>query len=152
MFWSLSLQLMPEEIVLEDSTSRPVKGVKPAYSVFLTNKRVVFRFDGLGSSMVQSFLYHEITDACPSKRMLVNYLDVKSGQKDHYIHIAEPDYWAGRILALKKQFPEMPEGRADAGRMKKQELLTMLSTLHRNNILTAVEFDQKKKLVESTRA
>jgi hypothetical protein len=153
MFWSLSLQLMPEETVLEDSTTHPVKGIKPAYSVFLTNKRVVFRFDGLGSSMTQSFLYNEISDARPTTRMMITYLGMKSGQKEHYLHIAEPEYWAGKILEVKKGMPEAPASRIEAdARIKKQELLTMLSVLHRNNILTAAEFDQKKKLVESTDA
>ncbi len=150
MFWSLSLQLMPEETVLEDSTKRPVKGVKPAYSVFLTNKRVVFRFDGLGSSMTQSFLYPEITEVRPTRRLLVMYLCVKSGQKEHFLHIAEPDYWAGKITEFKTRKPEAPAGRIDAGiRMKKQELMTMLTTLRNNDILTAAEFDQKKKIVDS---
>jgi hypothetical protein len=45
MFWSLSLPLVPEEAVLEDSISHPLSKIKPAYSVFLTNKRIVFRFD-----------------------------------------------------------------------------------------------------------
>jgi hypothetical protein len=153
MFWSLSLQLMPEETVLEDSTKHPVKGIKPAYSVFLTNKRVVFRFDGLGSSMTQSFLYHEITEAKPSTRMMITYLGVKTGQKEHFLHIAEPEYWAGKILEVKKGLPEASGSRTEAdARIKKQELLTMLSVLHKNNILTAAEFDQKKKLVESVNA
>ncbi len=153
MFWSLSLQLMPEETVLEDSTTRPVSGIKPAYSVFLTNKRVVFRFDGLGSSMTQSFLYHEISDVRPTTRMMITYLGVRSGQKEHYLHIAEPDYWAGKILEVKKGMPGAGAARTEAGtRIKKQELLTMLSVLHKNNVLSAAEFDQKKKLVESSDA
>ena len=149
MFWSLSMQLMPEEQVLEDSSNKlAAKGIKPAYSVFLTNKRVVFRFNGLGSSMAQSFLYHEISDVRPSTRMFVTYLRVNAGSKEHFLHIPEPAYWAGKIIELKKSMPAAQEScpPVAAGiRTKKQELLTMLSALRKHDILTETEFDQKEE-------
>gem|GEM_PF-6024576 len=45
MTWSLSFELLPGEEIREDSTRRDHDAIMAAYSVFLTNKRVIFRFD-----------------------------------------------------------------------------------------------------------
>lgn len=68
MFWSLSFHLLPDEEIVDDSTRKKSSGIKPAYSVFLTNRRAIFRFDSLGSSLTQSFFYHEIVDIKPCRR------------------------------------------------------------------------------------
>lgn len=153
MFWSLSFQLMPDETLIEDSTKRPVSGLKPTYSVFLTTKRIIFRFDGVGSSMAQSFMYHEITDVRPAKRLLINYLAVTAGAKQYYIHVPEPDYWTAKITAVKLSMgaaspvaPTRPQ--AAAPDRKKQELLGMLQTLHASKLLNAQEFDAKKSMLD----
>ena len=67
MFWTLSFELLPEEKIIDDTTRKVSAGIKPAYSVFLTNKRAIFRFDGLGSSMAQSFFYQEIQEVSTSR-------------------------------------------------------------------------------------
>jgi hypothetical protein len=153
MFWSLSLQLMPDESVLEDSTRRESDGLKPAYSVFLTNKRAIFRFDGLGSTMAQSFLYHEIIEARPSQRMFITYLGLRTATKEYFLHIPEPEFWAPKILEYKMitspAAAGVPTSPDPIVRRKKQDLIDMLDSLKRHAILTREEFDQKKKLVET---
>lgn len=155
MFWSLSLHLMPDETILEDSTKQVVAGLKPTYSVFLSGKRALFRFDGLGSSMTQSFLYSEITGAQAAQRMFINYLALRTSRKEYFLHIPEPAYWAARILDL-KQNSEPPAADAQTAadpclmiRRKQRELSDMLEALQKHNILTEEEVERKKKLVEA---
>jgi len=144
---------MPDESVLEDSTKRDGRGVKPSYSVFLTNKRVIFRFDGLGSTMAQSFFYPEITAAEPSQRMFITYLRLQTSSKEYFLHIPEPDYWAPKIFEYKNialsSTPVMPPLSNPNVRRKKQDLIDMLNSLKQHGILTADEYEQKKKLVDA---
>ncbi|HET7318082.1 MAG TPA: PH domain-containing protein [Nitrospirota bacterium] len=151
MFWSFSFHLMPDETILEDSTSRSLAILKSTYSVFLTNKRVIFRFDGMGSSLAQSFLYREIDKVQPSKRLMINYLCVQTSGEQYFLHTPEPAYWAERILKMKKsasQVPEVSRPAEPAGRTKKQDLVEMLTTLRKYNLLTDAELAGKIKLLE----
>ena len=151
MFWSLSFHLMPDEYIVEDSTSRSLAVLKETYSVFLTNKRVIFRFDGIGSLMSQSFIYREIDQVQPLKRLMVNYLCVHTSTKQYFLHTPEPAYWADRILKMKKsvaQAPEVTRPAEPVSRTKKQDLSDMLMTLRKNNLLTDAELAEKKKLLE----
>jgi hypothetical protein len=151
MFWSLSFHLMPDEYVAEDSTSRSLAVLKETYSVFLTNKRVIFRFDGIGSLMSQSFIYREIDQVQPLKRLMVNYLCIHTSTKQYFLHTPEPAYWADRILKMKKSVAQTPEVSRPAGpasRTKKQDLSDMLMTLRKYNLLTDAELAEKKKLLE----
>jgi len=151
MFWSLSFHLMPDEYVVEDSTSRSLAVLKETYSVFLTNKRVIFRFDGIGSLMSQSFIYREIDQVQPLKRLMVNYLCVHTSAKQYFLHTPEPAYWADRILKMKKSVAQAPEVSRPAdpvSRTKKQDLSDMLMTLRKYNLLTDAELTEKKKLLE----
>jgi hypothetical protein len=151
MFWSLSFHLMPDEYVVEDSTSRSLAVLKETYSVFLTNKRVIFRFDGIGSLMSQSFIYREIDQVQPLKRLMVNYLCIHTSTKQYFLHTPEPAYWADRILKMKKSVAQTPEVSRPAGpasRTKKQDLSDMLMTLRKYNLLTDAELAEKKKLLE----
>ena len=151
MFWSLSFHLMPDEYVVEDSTSRSLAILKETYSVFLTNKRVIFRFDGIGSLMSQSFIYREIDQVQPLKRLMVNYLCVHTSAKQYFLHTPEPAYWADRILKMKKsvaQAPEVSRPAEPVSRTKKQDLSDMLMTLRNYNLLTDAELTEKKKLLE----
>jgi hypothetical protein len=151
MFWSLSLQLMPGETVIEDSTGSPVEGLKPTYSVFLTNKRAVFRFDGLGSSMAQSFLYDEIIQAQPARRMFITYLNVKTRAKDYFLHTPSPECWAARLLETKKTVTPAAEPSAapsSANRRTRDDLRRMLDTLRDRGILTDAEYEVKAKLLD----
>jgi len=152
MFWSLSFHLMHDEYVAEDSTSRSVAVLKETYSVFLTNKRVIFRFDGIGSLMSQSFIYREIDQVQPLKRLMVNYLCVHTPTKQYFLHTPEPAYWADRILKMKKsvaQAPEVSRPAEPVSRTKKQDLSDMLMTLRKYNLLTDAELAEKKKLLET---
>jgi len=153
MFWSLSLQLMPGEAVIEDSTGTQMEGVRPVYSVFLTNKRAVFRFDGLGSTMAQSFLYDEITEARPVRRMFITYLNVKAGGKDYFLHTPAPEYWAARLLEAKRTVLAVPAADsspedASAASRKRDDLHRMLDDLRRHAILTDAEYAEKVRLVD----
>ncbi len=152
MFWSLSLQLIPGEAILEDSTGTGTDDVKPAYSVFLTNKRAVFRFDGLGSTMAQSFLYDEITEARPVRRMFITYLNVQARGKDYFLHTPEPEHWAARLLEAKRTVLDepavsSPAGAPAAGR-KRDDLHRMLDHLRRHAILTDAEYAEKVRLLD----
>ena len=152
MFWSLSFHLMPDEYVAEDSTSRSLAVLKETYSVFLTNKRVIFRFDGIGSLMSQSFIYREIDQVQPLKRLMVNYLCVHTSAKQYFLHTPGPAYWADRILKMKKSVAQAPEASKPAdpvSRTKKQDLSDMLMTLRKYNLLTDAELAEKKKLLET---
>jgi len=151
MFWSLSFHLMPDEYVVEDSTSRSLAVLKETYSVFLTNKRVIFRFDGIGSLMSQSFIYREIDQVQPLKRLMVNYLCVHTSAKQYFLHTPGPAYWADRILKMKKSVAQAPEVSRPAdpvSRTKKQDLSDLLMTLRKYNLLTDAELAEKKKLLE----
>ena len=151
MFWSLSFHLMPDEYVVEDSTSRSLAVLKSSYSVFLTNERVIFRFDGIGSLMSQSFIYREIDQVQPLKRLMVNYLCVHTSAKQYFLHTPEPAYWADRILKMKKSVAQAPEVSRPAdpvSRTKKQDLSDLLMTLRKYNLLTDAELAEKKKLLE----
>jgi hypothetical protein len=142
---------MPDETILEDSTSRSLAILKSTYSIFLTNKRVIFRFNGMGSSLSQSFLYREIEKVQPSKRLMINYLCVQTSAKQYFLHTPEPAYWTERILKMKKsasQVPEVSRPAEPAGRTKKQDLVEMLTTLRKYNLLTDEELAGKIKLLE----
>jgi hypothetical protein len=142
---------MPDENVIEDSTSRSLAILKSTYSVFLTNKRVIFRFDGIGSSMAQSFIYREIDNVQPLKRLMINYLCVQTSAKPYFLHTPEPAYWADRILKMKRsvsQATEVFRPVEPAGRTRKQDLIDMLMTLRKYNLLTDAELSEKRKLLE----
>jgi len=153
MFWTLSFHLMPDETIIEDSTKQAAGGLKPTYSVFLTNKRVIFRFDGIGSSMAQSFFYQEIADVKPVKRLLINYLGLHTPSRQYFLHTSKPDYWSAKIIEIKKNLPPLAArtglSAEQSTKKKRQELGEMLLTLRTHNLLSADEFEQKKKMLET---
>ena len=140
MFWSLSLQLLPEETIIEESPSPSSPGIRPTYSVFLTNKRVVFRFDGFGS-------------------MFITYLVLRTGAKEYFLHVAEPERWASRILDTKAgmlpQAAPPPARTVPSGELaiqwKRRELRAMLATLRKHDILTDAEVRDKARLIDELR-
>jgi hypothetical protein len=144
---------MPDETIIEDSTKQTAGGLKPTYSVFLTNKRVIFRFDGIGSSVAQSFFYQEIVDVKPAKRLLINYLGLHTPTRQYFLHTSKPDYWSAKIIEIKNNLPSSAAG-ADlsaerSAKKKRQELGDMLLTLRTYNLLSADEVEQKKKMLET---
>jgi len=153
MFWSFSFQLLPEETIVDDSTTRPRSGIKASYSVFLTNKRAIFRFDGLGSSLTQSFFYHEIKEARSLKRLFITYLDLKTTKRDVLLNIADAEYWAGKISEMKQAAPATGDDSAKQAPVsperRKRELLDMLTVLNRHSLLTSEELEEKIRLLDS---
>jgi len=152
MSWSFSFQLFPGEEVVDDSSRIQHAAVKPAYSVFLTNKRAIFRFDGLGSSLTKSFYYDEILDVRPTKRIFINYLLVRTNGKEHLLNIVDPEYWAEKILSIKKSVGKtsgVVEDMRPVLNEKKKELLDMLVILRKNSVLTENEYEEKVRLVDS---
>ncbi len=153
MFWGLSFHLLSEEVIVEDSTQKKQSGLKPMYSVFLTNKRVIFRFDGLGSSLTQSFSYEEIEEVRPCRRLFVSYLDVRTTRKNFLLNTGDTDHWAKRILEMKSSLSKAAEPHTQAapvssGRIK-GELTEMLATLRRYALLSEKELEDKLRLLES---
>ena len=152
MFWTFSFELLPGEEIIDDTTRKSYKGIKPAYSVFLTNKRAIFRFDGLGSSLAQSFFYHEIDDVTTTKRLLFNYLKLKAKKKDLLFHIADADFWAKKIVEIIKQLPASDENRLKtkpSPERMKRELMDMLTILRKHSILNDSELEEKVHLLDS---
>ncbi|MDA8101216.1 MAG: hypothetical protein M0042_16475 [Nitrospiraceae bacterium] len=154
MFWSLSMQLMPGESIIEDSTEQKTEGIRPTYSVFLTTKRVVFRFDGFGSSMSQFFSYDEIVGAAPAKRLLITYLNLRTSTKSYFLHIPTPDHWSEKILKTRDRVlgssaahVEKPAEQKKQG--EKEELLDMLRKLRQSGVLTDEEFREKSKALDA---
>lgn len=147
MFWSLAFQLLPEEVIIEDSAQKKRSGIKPAYSVYLTSRRVIFRFDGLGSSLTQSFFYHEILDVKPAKRFFVPYLDVKTEKRSFLLNTGDTDYWAKRILELKGSLAssagQQKQASADSAGRTRAELSEMLTILSKHSLLSEEELKEK---------
>jgi len=152
MFWTLSFEMLPGEKIIDDTTRKSHYGIKPAYSVFLTDKRAIFRFDGLGSSLSQSFFYNEIQDAATTKRLFFTYLELKTKKKNFLFHIADAAYWSKKILEVMKQMPASNENRFDAKPSpgsRKRELMDMLTILRKNSLLTDSELEEKVHLLDS---
>jgi hypothetical protein len=155
MFWSMSFQLLPGEAIIDSTDKRKREtgsGIKPSYSVFLTNKRVVFRFDSLRTSMSQSFQYAEIVEVGTCRRLFITYLFLKTKEKTHFLHVDLAEHWSDKIRGLKAQYPARegePEGKKSAGGKEKgrNELIAMLTVLRENGLLTEAEFTAKAALV-----
>lgn len=153
MSWSFSFELFPGEEIIEDSTKRETDVIKSTYSVFLTNKRVIFRFDGMGSYLSNAFFYNDVLDTKITKRLFVNYLILKTKRKDHLFNIPDPDYWSRQIHSARDRFGD---ARAEAKGVetaspekKKKTFLDMLIVLHKNNLLTEKEFEEKVNLLDT---
>ena len=151
MIWSFSFQFMPDEKKIESSEEKARPGYRPLYSVVLTNKRAIFRFDSLGSSLSQSFFYHEIEEIAPHKRLMINYLHVKSKGKTHLVNAPDPVYWAERIMSMKESAGFTNEKISGTKEDKKAKLIAMLSELKEHSVLTEKEYEEKMKQIESTR-
>ncbi|MGE5892605.1 MAG: PH domain-containing protein [bacterium] len=146
MIWSFSNQLLPDEQVIEKPDAKSSMGIRSTYSALLTNKRVLFRFEALGSNLTQSFFYDEIEDVQPSKRLFVNYLQVKTQKKEYFINTSDTEYLADKIKSMKEQL------KSTCSRDKQNEnerciLLDMLDILRKNGILTDEEYEEKVYLV-----
>lgn len=149
MFWSFSYQLTPDETIIEDSKDKPRSAFRPLYSVLLTNKRAIFRFDSLGSSLSQTFYYQEIEDARPRRRFFISYVEIKARNKTYLINAPDADYWAGKIMGMKEQNAPVRKDMPDPGRGKKRALLHMLSALKDSSVLTEEEYEKKIKQIET---
>lgn len=152
MFWALSFELLPNEEIIDDTIRKMTPGIKPAYSVFLTSKRAIFRFDGLGSSLSQSFFYHEIEEVAPVKRLFFTYLELKAKKKTFLFHIADAPYWAQKILEIRDLKPvsdNTPVSTKPSPEISKRELMDMLTKLRKHSVLTDKELEEKVHLLDS---
>ncbi len=153
MSWSFSFELLPGEEVIEDSTQRDHDVIKAAYSIFLTNKRVIFRFDGMGSYLSNAFFYADVLEARQTTRLFFNYLILKTRRKEYLFNIPETDHWIKRILEAKVTHQgavsDMKEIDAIPPEKKKRMLLDMLTVLHKNRILTEKEFEEKVHFLDT---
>ena len=153
MSWSFSFELLPGEEVVEDSTKRNNEVIKSAYSVFLTDRRVIFRFDGMGSYLSNAFFYDDVLDVRATKRIFVTYLILKTKRKEYLFNISEPEYWIRQIVASREKYKGAASAVADMESVpqdkKKRLLLDMITVLHRNRILTEEEFEAKVHLLDT---
>jgi hypothetical protein len=151
MSWSFSFQLLPDEKVIDDSTKRQQSAIRPAYSVFLTNRRSIFRFDGFGSSLTKAFFYNEILEVRPAKRLFLGYLVIKTKNKEYLFNTSEPEYWSQNIISMKKDFEatDGPEAKSAPSVQGKREFLDMLVALRKNALLTEEEFEEKTRLLDT---
>ncbi len=152
MAWSFSFELLPGEEVIEDSVAGDQSVIKSAYSLFLTNKRVIFRFDGMGSSLSNSFFYHDILAARQTKRIFFSYLILKTRHKEYLFNISGAEYWTKRILEEKEKHAglvsEVRGSDSLQPEKRKLMLLDMLTVLHKNRVLTEKEFEEKVLLLD----
>ena len=146
MNWMLTFKIMPDETIIEDSSKTVSAVLKPTYTVFLTTKRLLFRFNAVGSTITQSFTYQEIEDAQVVTRLLIPYLCIKTKEKEFFIHVPNAAEWPVKILETKKRMLEIPVNAA--GHKRREELHNMLITLQRHHILTAAELEDKIKLLD----
>ncbi len=152
MFWTLTFEMLPGEEIIDDTTRKRRSGIKPVYSVFLTNKRAIFRFDGLGSSLSQSIFYNEIQDVAATKRLFFTYLEVKTKKKSLLFHVSDAPYWLKRIREIKNEFPAYEENRLGTKPLpqsRKRELMDMLTILTKHSLLTDSELEEKVHLLDS---
>jgi hypothetical protein len=149
----MSFELLHNEEIIADSSKDEHSLVKPVYSVVLTNQRVFFRLETLGSSLTKSFFYSEILDAKTTKRLFFNYLMLVTKSGEHYFNTSEPGYWSEKILRLKEKIKGSHQGEKESttslSGKNKVELLDMLSALRKNSILTEEEFKEKVRLLDS---
>ncbi len=101
MSWSLSFKLLPGEEVVEDSSKDQSALIKPVYSIILTNQRVIFRFDGLGSLLKKSFSYDKVRDAKAVSRFKISYLLIESDEGEHLFNVSDPELWSKKILSAR---------------------------------------------------
>lgn len=100
--WSFSFKLLPDEQIIDDSSKDQDALIKPVYSVLLTSRRVIFRFDGLGSLLKKSLSYDEIMNARSVKRIGINYLRIETNGREHFFNTADPEIWSKKIMAAKE--------------------------------------------------
>lgn len=153
MAWSFSFELLPGEEIIEDSTKRTREVIKPAYTVFLTNKRIIFRFEGMGSYLSNAFFLADVLEAGQIKRLFINYLILKTRRKEYLFNIPETEYWIRRLYEEKERHAvavsEMREPDSLNPEKNKRMLLDMLTVLHKNRVLSEQEFDEKVHLLDT---
>lgn len=106
MSWAVSFKLLLGEEIIEDSSENQHALIKPVYSILLTDKRVIFRFDGLGSLLKKSFYYNEIHDAKPIKRLNISYLFIKSKGREYLFNTSDSEFWSKKIMSIKENIIE----------------------------------------------
>ena len=82
-----------------------------------------------------------------------NYLILKTKRKEYLFNVSESEYWIRRIKEEKETYAglvsDMREVETVPPEKKKRMLLDMLTVLHKNNILSEKEFEDKVRLLET---
>lgn len=147
MKWNISLRLEQGEEFIEKQEDARKFGLKAMYTPMLTNKRALFRFNSLSTNMVGSFTYSEITDAQAVSRLLIKYLKISTKNKDHLLHVDDPDEWARKIKEFKERFRSKGNAAPAARRPSLPELLAMIETLKEFGLLSPDEFEAKRRMI-----
>jgi hypothetical protein len=153
MNWSLSVKLQPGEQIVEEPADDRGFGFKPVHTPILTNRRVLFRFNTLSSGLVQAFEYSEITDVRPANRLLIKYLRLTAGGREHYLNVDYPEEWALKIMGYKEMAEAgapaqpSPSPSASVGAPSQGELMVMVEKLHKAGILTDEEYRAKRAML-----
>ena len=106
MSWAFSFGLYPGEEIIEDSSKKQSSTIKPVYSVLITNRRVVLRFDGLGSLLKKTFFYNQIQDAKSVRRFNISYLFMKASGREYFFNISDPEFWSRKIINTRDKYVE----------------------------------------------
>jgi len=147
MSWSFSVKLMPGETIIEEGETASSFGVQSEHTPILTDQRVMFKFNTLSSGLVQSFPYGEITGARSATRLMIRYLKLSVGDREHYLKVDDPDVWAAKIIEHRERFLKNAAGHESEPSPTKPELVSMLENLYRAGILTGEELAEKRKKV-----
>jgi len=147
MSWSFSVKLLPNETIVEEGQTLSTFSVQAEHTPILTNRRVMFKFNTLSSGLVQSFPYSEIEEARSTSRLMIKYLLLKSGGREHYLKVDDPASWAAKILEYKDKYKDVAETGEGAQAPSNAELVVMLESLHAAGVLTDSELDEKLKIL-----
>lgn len=147
MSWSFSVKLLPGETILDEGKAASSFGVQAEHTPILTDQRVMFKFNTLSSGLVQSFAYDEISEAKPATRLMIEYLKLRVGERDHYLKVDDAAAWAAKIIERRDIFLRETSGKEAAPDPTRAELISMLESLHRAGVLTDDELAEKRRKV-----
>lgn len=147
MAWGLSTCLAEDERILDNSIPDFRPGLGPLYTVCLTQKRVLFRFNPLRSGLCKAFMLADIDKAFVARRFFVNYVGVEAENKTHYFRTSEPEYWAVRINELScGSGHHARSGEADSSieeKGRRSALLRIFYGLRKKSVITEPELREK---------
>jgi len=147
MNWNISFKLQPGEELVEKADDGKGFGLQAMYTPVLTNRRALFKFNSLNTNLVQSFSYDEITSARQVARLLVKYLKLTVDGRDVLLNVDDPEGWAGKIMECRERYGGKGAEPAKSRPRSLSELLGMLETLKEYGLLSAEEFEDKRRKI-----